>query len=404
MTATLVLHQLRFDIRAARRNRRRSSSRSRCRCCCSSSSPGSTASGTVEVDRSERRRPTGLRARDHGARDPDVLVHRAADDRGGPAPGRRPQAPPGDAGAPARAHPRRALTSMAISIAAVAVMLVIAGAAYDIRPSAGWPAADAHLGRRRSLCFASCGYAVAGLVTTPESAGPIVQVILLPLQLISGVYFPTDGLPDWLHTVASLFPLSTSPRRSSTRCSRPQHPLGRPRRHGDLVRRRGGRRGAHVPLAAAAVASRRVARGGSPVVDTPARDRGSPVAPRDETPARGAGGGVGMPGQAVRFVDPSGAERIGRLDGETVTDAGPAEPRGLRADDGGLAASSTRPTARRTPSTSCGCCAPVMPRKLICIGLNYRDHAAESDLRDPRGAGDLRQVADGDHRPRRRRS
>jgi ABC-2 type transport system permease protein len=58
-----------------------------------------------------------------------------------------------------------------------------------------------------SLCFAACGYAVAGLVDSPESAGPIVQVILLPLQLISGVYFPTSGLPDWLHTVAGIFPL-----------------------------------------------------------------------------------------------------------------------------------------------------------------------------------------------------
>ena len=34
-----------------------------------------------------------------------------------------------------------------------------------------------------------------------------MQVILLPLQLISGVYFPTDGLPDWLQTLASVFPL-----------------------------------------------------------------------------------------------------------------------------------------------------------------------------------------------------
>ena len=36
-----------------------------------------------------------------------------------------------------------------------------------------------------------------------------------------------------------------------------------------------------------------------------------------------------MPAQAVRFVDPSGAVRIGRLDGEAVTDAGPAGPEGF---------------------------------------------------------------------------
>jgi ABC-2 type transport system permease protein len=101
----------------------------------------------------------------------------------------------------------RALTSTGISVAAVAVMLVIADAAYDIAPPPGFvlPMLLGVLGG--SLCFAACGYAVAGLVDSPESAGPIVQVILLPLQLISGVYFPTSGLPDWLHTVAGIFPL-----------------------------------------------------------------------------------------------------------------------------------------------------------------------------------------------------
>ena len=101
----------------------------------------------------------------------------------------------------------RALTSTGIAIAAVAVMLVIADAAYGIAPSAGWELPMLISVVCGSLCFAACGYAVAGLVTSPESAGPIVQVILLPLQLISGVYFPVSGLPDWLHTVASLFPL-----------------------------------------------------------------------------------------------------------------------------------------------------------------------------------------------------
>jgi ABC-2 type transport system permease protein len=101
----------------------------------------------------------------------------------------------------------RTLTATAISIAAVSVMLVIADAGYDIAPPAGFELPMLLGVVVGSVCFACCGYALAGLVTSPESAGPIVQVVLLPLQLISGVYFPTDGLPDWLHTVASVFPL-----------------------------------------------------------------------------------------------------------------------------------------------------------------------------------------------------
>jgi ABC-2 type transport system permease protein len=101
----------------------------------------------------------------------------------------------------------RTLTSTGISIVAVAVMLVIADAGYDISPSPGWELPMLLGVVCGSVCFACCGFALAGLVTSPESAGPIVQVVLLPLQLISGVYFPTAGLPDWLHTVASIFPL-----------------------------------------------------------------------------------------------------------------------------------------------------------------------------------------------------
>jgi ABC-2 type transport system permease protein len=101
----------------------------------------------------------------------------------------------------------RALTATGISIVAVVVMLVIADAGYDISPPPGFELPMLLGVVCGSLCFAACGYAVAGLVTSPESAGPIVQVILLPLQLISGVYFPASGLPDWLHTVASIFPL-----------------------------------------------------------------------------------------------------------------------------------------------------------------------------------------------------
>ena len=44
--------------------------------------------------------------------------------------------------------------------------------------------------------------------------------------------------------------------------------------------------------------------------------------------------------------------------------------------------------------------APVPnPGKLICIGLNYRDHAAEAGLVDPGGASGLRQAQQHGQRP-----
>jgi len=87
--------------------------------------------------------------------------------------------------------------------------------------------------------------------------------------------------------------------------------------------------------------------------------------------------------KAVRFVNPEGETRIGALgeDG-TVTDAGAAGPEGfvpttlawdaLQQADG--------------PTHSAGdvrLLHPVVPRKLIGIGLNYRSHAEESRLDIP---------------------
>jgi len=59
-----------------------------------------------------------------------------------------------------------------------------------------------------SLCFACCGFAVASLANSPDGAQPVLQVILLPLQMISGIYFPMSQLPEWLQHVGNAFPLA----------------------------------------------------------------------------------------------------------------------------------------------------------------------------------------------------
>jgi 2-keto-4-pentenoate hydratase/2-oxohepta-3-ene-1,7-dioic acid hydratase in catechol pathway len=86
--------------------------------------------------------------------------------------------------------------------------------------------------------------------------------------------------------------------------------------------------------------------------------------------------------RAVRFVDPSGAVKLGRLEGEVVYDAGQAGPLGFVpspegwqqiADASGLA----------HPTEEVRVLHPTVPVKLMAIGLNYRDHAEESELEIP---------------------
>ena len=87
--------------------------------------------------------------------------------------------------------------------------------------------------------------------------------------------------------------------------------------------------------------------------------------------------------KAVRFVNPAGEARIGALgeDG-TITDAGPAGPQGFVPTT--LAWEGLQQA--EGPTHSAGdvkLLHPVVPNKLIGIGLNYRSHAEESQLDIP---------------------
>jgi 2-keto-4-pentenoate hydratase/2-oxohepta-3-ene-1,7-dioic acid hydratase in catechol pathway len=88
--------------------------------------------------------------------------------------------------------------------------------------------------------------------------------------------------------------------------------------------------------------------------------------------------------RAVRFRAPDGEIRIGSLqeDEETIIDAGPADPGGFVPDESGwrrIAAADGQPHRL----TDVSLLAPVVPRQILAIGLNYRTHAAESELEIP---------------------
>jgi 2-keto-4-pentenoate hydratase/2-oxohepta-3-ene-1,7-dioic acid hydratase in catechol pathway len=87
--------------------------------------------------------------------------------------------------------------------------------------------------------------------------------------------------------------------------------------------------------------------------------------------------------KAVRFVNPEGDTRIGALgeDG-TVTDAGAAGPQGFVPTT--LAWQALQQADGPTHSADeVKLLHPVVPNKLIGIGLNYRSHAEESQLDIP---------------------
>jgi ABC-2 type transport system permease protein len=101
----------------------------------------------------------------------------------------------------------QALSSLAISTIMATLLLVIGKILYGVGMAPAAIAAIACTALIGTLAFACIGYAVSGLIGSPDAAQPIVQATMMPLWFISGVFIPTANISGTLHTVGSLFPV-----------------------------------------------------------------------------------------------------------------------------------------------------------------------------------------------------
>ena len=85
---------------------------------------------------------------------------------------------------------------------------------------------------------------------------------------------------------------------------------------------------------------------------------------------------------AVRYRNAAGEIRLGRLEGESIVDAGSAGHQGFVPSVEGWAVIAAA-AGTTTSVADVQLLHPVVPSKVIAIGLNYRDHAKESELDIP---------------------
>jgi 2-keto-4-pentenoate hydratase/2-oxohepta-3-ene-1,7-dioic acid hydratase in catechol pathway len=86
--------------------------------------------------------------------------------------------------------------------------------------------------------------------------------------------------------------------------------------------------------------------------------------------------------KAVRYAGADGAPRLGRLEDDHIVDAGPAPAIGFDASPAAWE-SIAAAAGEQVAVAASRLLHPSVPRKLIGIGLNYRDHAEESELDIP---------------------
>jgi ABC-2 type transport system permease protein len=58
-----------------------------------------------------------------------------------------------------------------------------------------------------AITFCALGYALVTAIDSADSAQPVIQMVMLPLYFISGVFVPEAQIPHWLRDIANVFPV-----------------------------------------------------------------------------------------------------------------------------------------------------------------------------------------------------
>ena len=100
-----------------------------------------------------------------------------------------------------------ALSTLVIVAIMATILLVLGKVAYGVGMAPAALAALACTTVVATLTFACIGYAVSGMIGSPDAAQPIVQATTMPLWFLSGVFIPTANISSTLRSVGSLFPV-----------------------------------------------------------------------------------------------------------------------------------------------------------------------------------------------------
>jgi ABC-2 type transport system permease protein len=101
----------------------------------------------------------------------------------------------------------RILHSIVLTAILVVVTVAFGALFYDVSlPTDSLPAFVVTL-VIGSAAFCALGLACTALIPNAEAAPAVVNASILPLLFISGVFFPIDDAPQWLQSLADLFPV-----------------------------------------------------------------------------------------------------------------------------------------------------------------------------------------------------
>jgi ABC-2 type transport system permease protein len=107
---------------------------------------------------------------------------------------------------PASVVSARVVVTVGIALVQMAVFVGIAVGAFGLQLGGSWWLSVPLL-VLGTLCFMTIGLLAGSLSRSAEGAVNLANFVVLPMAFLSGSFFPLDGAPGWLRTVASVFPL-----------------------------------------------------------------------------------------------------------------------------------------------------------------------------------------------------
>jgi ABC transporter DrrB family efflux protein len=98
-------------------------------------------------------------------------------------------------------------STVAIVIAMSAVTLILGDVAYGVHINASMLPAIVVALLLGTAVFTTLGIGIVRFIPNAEAAPAVVNLAILPLTFISGIWFVTDSMPSWLRDIAKVFPL-----------------------------------------------------------------------------------------------------------------------------------------------------------------------------------------------------
>lgn len=93
-----------------------------------------------------------------------------------------------------------------VTLVAQAVVLVLAGLAFGMRPPAGGVLVGLGFIAVVAVSLSSISYSVGLVLKSEDALAPLLNMVMVPLMLLSGILLPMTLGPGWLQGVARITP------------------------------------------------------------------------------------------------------------------------------------------------------------------------------------------------------